>query len=82
MVRNFLIVSLLFLTHSGCRDKPESWIRINLAGYRQENLTYHLLAAYNHVVYHDDYGDYVTDEPTMDGAASLIYLLGAKESGR
>ena len=35
-----------------------------------------------HVVYHDDYGDYVTNEPTMDGTASLIYLLGAKESSK
>ncbi|GAO42055.1 putative glycosidase [Flavihumibacter petaseus NBRC 106054] len=26
-------------------------------------------------VYHDDYGDYSTNEPTMDGTASLIYLL-------
>lgn len=33
----------------------------------------------NHVVYHDDYGDYVTNEPTMDGTASLIYLLAAQE---
>lgn len=32
-----------------------------------------------HVVYHDDYGDYVTNEPTMDGTASLIYLLAAKD---
>lgn len=31
-------------------------------------------------VYHDDYGDYSTNEPTMDGTASLIYLLAAKES--
>lgn len=36
----------------------------------------------NHVVYHDDYGDYVTNEPTMDGTASLIYLLAAKESNK
>jgi endoglucanase len=36
----------------------------------------------NHVVYHDDYGDYVTNEPTMDGTASMIYLLGAKENGK
>ena len=27
-------------------------------------------------VYHDDYGDYSTNEPTMDGTASLVYLLG------
>ncbi len=32
-------------------------------------------------VYHDDYGDYSTNEPTMDGTASLIYLLAAKEHG-
>ena len=34
----------------------------------------------NLVVYHDDYGDYSTNEPTMDGTASLIYLLAAKQS--
>ncbi len=32
-------------------------------------------------VYHDDYGDYSTNEPTMDGTASLIYLLAAQENG-
>ncbi len=31
-------------------------------------------------VYHDDYGDYSTNEPTMDGTASLIYLLAAQEN--
>lgn len=31
-------------------------------------------------VYHDDYGDYSTNEPTMDGTASLIYLLAAMDS--
>lgn len=31
------------------------------------------------VVYHDDYGDYSTNEPTMDGTATLIYLLALKE---
>jgi len=31
-------------------------------------------------VYHDDYGDYSTNEPTMDGTASLVYLLAAKQS--
>ncbi len=30
------------------------------------------------VVYHDDVGDYSTNEPTMDGTASLIYLLGSR----
>jgi endoglucanase len=32
------------------------------------------------VVYHDDFGDYSTNEPTMDGTASLIYLLAAFDS--
>ncbi|MCX6263578.1 MAG: glycoside hydrolase family 9 protein [Bacteroidetes bacterium] len=31
-------------------------------------------------VYHDDYGDYSTNEPTMDGTASLIYLLAALQA--
>ncbi len=31
-------------------------------------------------VYHDDYGDYSTNEPTMDGTASLIYLLASSKS--
>lgn len=31
-------------------------------------------------VYHDDYGDYSTNEPTMDGTASLIYLLASEQS--
>lgn len=31
-------------------------------------------------VYHDDYGDYSTNEPTMDGTASLVYLLAAREA--
>ncbi|MBS1921871.1 MAG: glycoside hydrolase family 9 protein [Bacteroidetes bacterium] len=31
-------------------------------------------------VYHDDYGDYSTNEPTMDGTASLIYLLAARQA--
>lgn len=31
----------------------------------------------NLVVYHDDYGDYSTNEPTMDGTASLVYYLSS-----
>ena len=36
----------------------------------------------NLAVYHDDYGDYSTNEPTMDGTASLIYLLAALLAAR
>lgn len=32
------------------------------------------------VVYHDDVGDYSTNEPTMDGTASLIYYLSSLEA--
>lgn len=31
-------------------------------------------------VYHDDAADYVTNEPTIDGTAALIYLLAFRES--
>lgn len=33
----------------------------------------------SHVVYHDDWADYSTNEPTMDGTASLVYYLAALE---
>jgi hypothetical protein len=29
------------------------------------------------IVYHDDVGDYSTNEPIMDGTANLAYLLAA-----
>jgi hypothetical protein len=29
------------------------------------------------IVYHDDLGDYSTNEPIMDGTANLIYLMSA-----
>ena len=29
------------------------------------------------IVYHDDFGDYSTNEPIMDGTANLTYLLAA-----
>lgn len=32
------------------------------------------------LVYHDDYGDYSTNEPTMDGTASLVALLALQEA--
>ena len=40
-------------------------------------------AAFNtgFIVYHDDLGDYSTNEPIMDGTASLTYLLAALVSG-
>jgi hypothetical protein len=34
------------------------------------------------IVYHDDMGDYSTNEPIMDGTANLVYVLAAMASGR
>ena len=34
------------------------------------------------MVYHDDIGDYSTNEPIMDGTANLTYLLAAMNDGR
>jgi hypothetical protein len=41
-------------------------------------------AAFNtgFIVYHDDLGDYSTNEPIMDGTANLIYLMSALSSRR
>ncbi|MDO8501639.1 MAG: glycoside hydrolase family 9 protein [Gemmatimonadaceae bacterium] len=34
------------------------------------------------IVYHDDVGDYSTNEPIMDGTANLTYLFASMASGR
>jgi len=34
------------------------------------------------IVYHDDLGDYSTNEPIMDGTASLVYLLSSLSARR
>jgi peptidoglycan/xylan/chitin deacetylase (PgdA/CDA1 family) len=34
----------------------------------------------NLAVYHDDVGDYATNEPTMDGSATLVYYLAAMQN--
>ena len=33
------------------------------------------------IVYHDDVGDYSTNEPIMDGSANLAYVLAARAPG-
>jgi hypothetical protein len=49
----------------------------NLIGIKLYNQDSYALYQSKLAVYHDDYGDYSTNEPTMDGTASLIYLLAA-----
>jgi peptidoglycan/xylan/chitin deacetylase (PgdA/CDA1 family) len=52
----------------------------NLIGIHLQDADEYATFQSNLAVYHDDYGDYSTNEPTMDGTASLIYLLAAKET--
>ncbi|HEV7332196.1 MAG TPA: glycoside hydrolase family 9 protein [Flavisolibacter sp.] len=52
----------------------------SLIGITLYNPDEYALFQSNLAVYHDDYGDYSTNEPTMDGTASLIYLLAAKQA--
>ncbi len=51
----------------------------NLIGIRLTKPDAHEPFQSDLAVYHDDYGDYSTNEPTMDGTASMVYLLAAKE---
>ena len=41
-------------------------------------------AAFNtgFIVYHDDVGDYSTNEPIMDGTANLAWVLAARSPSR
>ncbi|HVY76326.1 MAG TPA: glycoside hydrolase family 9 protein, partial [Puia sp.] len=50
----------------------------NLRGLRLEFPDPYAAFQSDLVVYHDDPGDYSTNEPTTDGTASLVYLLAAK----
>jgi endoglucanase len=69
------------LTYGGLVDGPVyTQIFKSLLG-----ITLHKSDAYaafqgGKAVYHDDYGDYSTNEPTMDGTASLSYLLSSLEA--
>ena len=52
----------------------------NLIGLRLYNPDQYAQFQSDLAVYHDDFGDYSTNEPTMDGTASLIYQLAAREA--
>jgi endoglucanase len=52
----------------------------NLIGIQLQDVDEYATFQSGLAVYHDDYGDYSTNEPTMDGTASLIYVLASKES--
>ncbi len=68
--------------YGGLVDGPVySSIYKNLIGIQLKDADEYAPFQSDLVVYHDDYGDYSTNEPTMDGTASLIYLLAAMSSG-
>ena len=51
----------------------------------QKNLTLHSKDKFSdiqpgNIIYNDDYSDYLTNEPTLDGTASLTYYLSALEN--
>lgn len=67
--------------YGGLVDGPVySAIYKNLLGISLHNPDAYAKFQSDLAVYHDDFGDYSSNEPTMDGTASLVYLLAAKEN--
>lgn len=54
----------------------------NLRGIRLINPDEYARFNTGFIVYHDDLGDYSTNEPIMDGTASMVYLLASLSSRR
>jgi peptidoglycan/xylan/chitin deacetylase (PgdA/CDA1 family) len=66
--------------YGGLVDGPVySRIFSNLKGVGLLRPDPYLIFQNGKVVYHDDIGDYSTNEPTMDGTADLTYVLSALE---
>ena len=57
-------------------------IYANLRGIRLHDADEYAAFNTGSVVYHDDFGDYSTNEPIMDGTANLAYLLSAMAAPR
>lgn len=70
----------LAATPGGLVDGPVySSIYNNLLGIRLSKEDVYAPFQTTLCVYHDDYGDYSTNEPTMDGTASLSFYLSAMQ---
>ncbi|MET2986334.1 glycoside hydrolase family 9 protein [Aureibaculum conchae] len=70
-----------YQTDGGLVDGPVyGSIFNNLIGLKLHNVDAHAEFQSDYVVYHDDVGDYSTNEPTMDGTASLVYYLSSMEN--
>ncbi|MBI2408729.1 MAG: glycoside hydrolase family 9 protein [Gemmatimonadetes bacterium] len=69
-------VKLKYQLDGGLLDGPVySSIYKNLAGISLTKPDAYAKWNTGHIVYHDDWGDYSTNEPIMDGAANMAYLL-------
>ncbi|MEO8583874.1 MAG: cellulase N-terminal Ig-like domain-containing protein [Flavitalea sp.] len=88
-VHYFLLVNVFFIVHISVAQTPDSaWIRINQPGYfiNSSKVAVWVSKTQNApcdsglAVYHNDGKDNTTNEPTMEGTASLIYLLAETES--
>ncbi|NWF49768.1 MAG: glycoside hydrolase family 9 protein [Ignavibacteriaceae bacterium] len=67
--------------NGGLVDGPVySTIFNNLIGITLHNPDEYSEFQNDYIVYHDDYGDYSTNEPTMDGTASLSYYFSELEN--
>src|SRR5690606_1507146 len=70
-----------YATYGGLVDGPVYGSIFNsLIGIRLEEEDSYADFQSDLVVYHDDIGDYSTNEPTMDGTASLVYYLSSMEA--
>jgi len=70
-----------YATYGGLVDGPVYGSIFNsLIGIKLEEEDSYAEFQSDLVVYHDDVGDYSTNEPTMDGTASLVYYLSSMES--
>ena len=68
-------------TYGGLVDGPVyQQIYGSLLGIKLHKSDAHAEFQGGSAVYHDDNGDYSTNEPTMDGTASLSYLLSSLEA--
>ncbi len=68
-------------TYGGLVDGPVyRQIYGSLLGIKLHKSDAHAELQGGRAVYHDDNGDYSTNEPTMDGTASLSYLLSSLEA--
>lgn len=88
-MRKRLLGILMLLSMCGSLWAADSWIRINQLGYLPDTAKAAVLISTEDLsigpfqngkaVYHDDMGDYASNEPTIDGTASLSFYLSSME---